>query len=199
MHTRSFILLAAAILLLVAPGLRADTVTFATIPANGNISGPPGSTVGWGFTLTNNSTTMWFDPLSISANVFTNGSPLAIFGFPVLDPQGMTVAGETPSVTVDYTLNTMDPTMSTGLYQFTWDPGAPVGSMNSGTFDINGLFCSTDPNSPSFDPNSCGAPFDLTAPYSVTASGAMGVPEPATVLLLASGLVVVLPRRRAAC
>jgi hypothetical protein len=87
MQTRSPVaLLTVAALLAIAPALRADTVSFATEPMDGSISGPPGSTIGWGYMIFNDSMTMWFEPTNLSADVFTNGTPLNIFDFPILAP-----------------------------------------------------------------------------------------------------------------
>jgi len=187
MRTRSLVaLLAVAAVLVIAPALRADdlTVTFATLPADGMISGPPGSTVGWGYSITNNSTSEYYVASDLSADVFQNGSPLSIFDFPIIGP------GDT--ATEDFSLDTADITMSTGLYEFTWDSSAPVPFTNSGTFDLSGEFC-TDPT----DPTTCTAAPDAFASYSVTSMSPAGVPEPATLLLAASGLLVGLLRRRA--
>ena len=187
MRTCSLVaLLAIAAVLVIAPAVRADnlTVTFATIPADGMISGPPGSTVGWGYSITNNSSLESYVATGLSADVFQNGSPLAIFDFPVVAPM--------TTVTEDFTLNTADITLSLGLFEFTWDPGAPVPFTNSGTFDLSGEFC-VDPT----DPTTCTAAPDAFASYSVTSMSPAGVPEPATLLLAASGLLVGLLRRRA--
>jgi hypothetical protein len=90
----------------------------------------------------------------------------------------------------------MDPTLSTGLYQFTWDSGAPVGSTNTGNFILSGEFCDSDPT---VNLNAvCNAIPDLSAPYSVTATAPVGaIPEPATLLMTATGLsALALMRKR---
>jgi hypothetical protein len=86
----------------------ADTFTFSTIPPSGSISGPAGSTVGWGYSVTNNSLDQWlvFNNIGTDA-VFSNGTPNSgVFDFPVVAPN--------TTITTDY-----DGT--NGLYEFSWD------------------------------------------------------------------------------
>ena len=59
----------------------ADLITLDLIPATGNVEGSPGSTVGWGYTITNNSAD-WLQPESLNTDVFLNGTPNSVFDFP---------------------------------------------------------------------------------------------------------------------
>jgi hypothetical protein len=167
-------------LLAATPPARADSLTFTlgTLPASGAISGPPGSTVGWGYTITNNSASYWLVTTGVSADPFVNGTPNAgIFDFPAVAPLS--------TLTVAY-----DPSNFLGLFEFTWDPNAPVGFVNMGTFVVTGEFWDNDPflggNFFDFAP-------DASAAYSVTATA---VPEPSTLLLLATGVAGVAMRKR---
>src|SRR4051812_14383871 len=112
------ILAVAFILISHSPFAIADSFTFETIPADGNVSGPAGSTVGWGYSIINNSLSDWLETTVITAGVFQYGSPLAIFDLPILAP------GAKAKVL-------FDPVNGFGLYQLTWDVDAPAGFVNS--------------------------------------------------------------------
>ncbi len=163
------VLIALSLTLLFASGpARADTYTFSLIPASGDVSGLAGSTVGWGYSITNESTTDWLVTTGLSSDPFLNGIPNLIFDFPDLGP-GVTL-------TVPFSL------APTGLYELTWDATAPMGFVNFGTFTLSAEWWTGDPLNG-------GAPImaaaDALAPYSATVAM---IPEPATVLLLLGGL-----------
>lgn len=157
----------------------ADDVTL-TLLAAGNLSGPAGSTVGWGYTITNN-TSNWLESLSLDVGSFTNGTPNLIFDFPNVGPNG--------SVTEDFSVVTTGSCSSPpcGLYEFTWDSNASVGTVNSGTFTVSSEYFSGDPANPAS--TDLGPAPDASANYSVIAASPIAVtPEPSTVLLLLIGL-----------
>ena len=160
--------------MLLAPVARADSWTITLIPMSGDISGSAGSTIGWGFTIDNQSdSTLFLD--TVSADVFQHATPNAgIFSFPEIDPNS--------SLTIDYLMGT------DGLYEITWDANAPAGFVNSGTFLVTAEWCEAS--------GSCSAAPDQTAAYSTTVTGSTAVPEPATWLLLGAGLAVVGWRRK---
>jgi hypothetical protein len=173
---RTWILLSAALLLflLAAPPARADAFTLATIPASGAISGLPGATIGWGYTIMNLSTTDFLQLTAISAGGFVNGTPDAsIFNFPTIGPNS--------SVTVPFVANLQ------GLYQLTWDPSAPIGFVNSGTFMVTGDFC-TDA--------SCTTVVLGMQSQSASYAATVAIPEPGTLLLVGAGVAGLLRRRR---
>src|SRR5579863_5206412 len=67
---------------LVAVGLQtlhADTYSFNLIPPTGNVGGPAGSAVGWGYSLSNESTSDWLVTSDLQAGSFLHGSPNSIF------------------------------------------------------------------------------------------------------------------------
>ena len=79
------LLVLGTIVVLLPTSVFAGSFTFSLIPASGDVSGPAGSTVGWGYTLTND-TALWIQPMGVSAGAFLNGTPNLIFDFPAVAP-----------------------------------------------------------------------------------------------------------------
>ena len=158
---------------------RADSLTFTLIPPD--VSGPAGTTVGWGFSISNTSTSGDFLDISgIDSDLFasTNGTPDAsIFPFPNLAP------GQTAT-------QLYDPVDNLGLFQFTWNSGLPAGTTESGQFRLLGAFC--DPTVDQFcaEDGSVTSVVLATADYSATVSpsGVVNTPEPGSVCLLLAGI-----------
>jgi hypothetical protein len=156
----------------------ADTFTFSTSPASGNLSAAAGSTVGWGYSVTNNSLDQWLIFVSLgSPDSFSNGTlKFDVFDYPIIAPNSM--------LTRNY-----DGT--NGLFEFAWDAGVPAGSSNSGTLVLSAEWWSGDP----FDEIAPGefletAP-EFTLPYSVTvpvSCNCTPVPETSSLKLLAFGV-----------
>jgi hypothetical protein len=173
----------AAMLILVAlgPATVAETAPILqTIPANGDISGSPGVTIGWGYSITNDDPVNWLVTSGVGADPFLSGTPDgSVFDFPIVAP-GATV------------ILPFDSTLAFGLYSFTWDLGTPVGAVNTGTFVVSAEWWDGEPGTGG---NFVDFAADLTAPYSVTAAVAP-VPEPASVGLLLLGAVARWARRR---
>jgi len=169
--------LALAVLLATHAVRADDTVTFTVQPPD--VSGPAGTTVGWGYSITNTSTTDYLDISDIDADVFeygTGDSAPFLFSFPGLAPRA--------TFTQAY-----DPVDDLGLFQLTWDADAPVGFTNAGTFGLYGAFC--DPSDPFCVEDDDTPGSDLVfAAYSATVvpSGPVSTPEPSSLLLLFSGL-----------
>jgi hypothetical protein len=158
--------------------LAAETVSFTLLPANGNVSGPAGSTVGWGYQLTNNGSTDWFVPTDLNTDSsFSDGTPTLLFDFPDLAPN--TTAMET-----------FDPVNGIGLYQFTWDPSAPGGSVNSGNFVLSGEWWDGDPlNGGNFIADA----IDISAAYTASVNtGTSSSPEPSSLAMAVSGLGILI-------
>lgn len=153
------------------------------IPPGGALTGTPGSTVGWGFSLTNTT-----DFLQITSSEFcldssgvTTACQLPTIGTytDFIGPNGP-VAGpppESPTVTQAFDLGTQQ-----GAGSFTISAAAPVGAQNTGQIVFFYNLYSVSPNDPNFNPvtDTLATDQTLTAAASVTVVGATGVPEPAT-------------------
>jgi len=153
----------------------------ALIPSDGIIAGIPGSTIGWGYTITN--TVDWlvltsasFEP-STSMGAFTDYTQ---FNFFVVGP-----APESTSVTQNF-----DSVALTGAGSFTIAPDAPPGTDIIGQIVMTYDLFSVDPNSPSFNPYldtiSTDNPLPVFAEVQVVAT-----PEPATWLGVITALSLV--------
>jgi hypothetical protein len=157
------------------------TFSFGLLPAGGAISGEAGTTIGWGYTITNESDS-WLEILNLDSDSFLNALPdPSIFDFPILAP------GATATMAFNATL--------AGLFQLTWDATAPVGFTNVGTFRLLGLFYDGDPL---LAANFLGESFEGSASYSATVAPPAPVPEPATLLLMGTGAAGLWLRRRRA-
>jgi hypothetical protein len=136
-----------------------DGVTFTLV--NANLTGNPGDTLTWDYNVTNASGFQILG-LFVSGGIFSGGTPnaLAFDGFGA-------------SGTID------DGSSLQGvLFSFASDPSVSS-SLNSGQFDLTVLLFDTNLDT-----------IDLFADYTGTISpAAMNVPEPSTLLLLASALV----------
>ena len=154
----------------------ADSYTFSLIPANGAISGIPGSVIGWGYQITNNSTTDWLSTLSVNAGIFQHATLDSgdYFDFPIVAPGA--------TVTVAFTEAGISG-FGAGLAALTWGANAPIGFTDSGNFDLSACFA-----------NSAGACVlaapDAFAAYSATVVSP--VPEPPSFTLLSSFLFILL-------
>lgn len=179
-------LIAALFLLVLGIQAKADTISLTLNPANGAITGTAGSTVGWGFTLTN----LGADFAVVTGSDFCVGAPSS----PCSNSLGtytdfvgaqFIVAGPSPessSIT-----QTFDISLMTGIGSFNINLGA-TGSVLGEILLTYDLY-SVSPNDPNFLPTdivSLGN--SLTAPASVTVAG-QAVPEPGSFLLLAGGLL----------
>jgi hypothetical protein len=172
--------IAVAVWLLGATTASAGPFSFSLLPADGAIAGEAGSTIGWGYTVSNDSDD-WLEIFGLNADGFSFAfTDASIFDYPILAPGA--------SHTVAY-----DAATFAGLYQLTWDIGAPVGLTNVGLFVLSGRFYDGDP----FDGGSLlDATSDQSAGYSASVNEMAPVPEPGTLLLMGSGATALLLRRR---
>jgi hypothetical protein len=168
----SWLLTVALVLICGGSTLKSDTLSLSLVPGS-SITGNAGSTVGWGYDITNDSAN-WVETVNLTADVFTNGAPKSIFDFPVIAPFSSVLVAFSTGSSASCTAP------DCGLFEFTWNTNAAPGSTNAGTFTITSEFFGTDPLT---DPNAVdlGPAPDMTASYSVATTG---VPEPQTYALL---------------
>ena len=159
--------------LAVLPAAAADIYTF-TVPDAVTVSSLAGFTTGWGYSLHNDSTSLWLVTTDLSAGTFQHATPDLLFDFPDIAPGA--------TVTVPY-----DPVTGAGLYQIVWDTDTPASFINSGTFNLMAQWWNGDPVA--------GGSFVQNAPNASQSYSATITPEPATVTLMAlAGLLLAIPR-----
>jgi hypothetical protein len=153
----------------------ADSFTFSLLPAGGNVSGTAGSTVGWGYSVSNLSQADWLVTTNLASDLFAQGTPSLLFDFPVL----------APGATATEAFDAMD---NVGLYEITWDGSAPSGYTNNGEFTLSAQWWSGDPTNGG---TYIGDGPDATASYSATVSPSfVSSPEPATIRLSLSAILM---------
>jgi hypothetical protein len=112
-----------------ATAAHAAGISSFSLTATADISGLAGSTIGWGYSITNGSDTSWMAPTALNAGSFLNldlsvaPNPNLLFDFPIIAPGATANANYVPGLS--------------GLYEMTWDPLAPVGFVNSGDFVLS--------------------------------------------------------------
>lgn len=144
----------------------------ALTPPDGNIGGPPGSTIGWGYDIANEDAALWLVLTGVSADPFEHATPVALFDLPVLAPQQSLLR----------LFDGVD-----GLYALTWDTTAPVGYVNVGTFLLTAEWWSGDPLAGgSFFAAADSISLDYSA--TVTQQQPGELPVPASVALIGAGL-----------
>jgi hypothetical protein len=149
--------------------------SFALTPTDGAISGTPGSTIGWGYAITNSDLKygLLITDFGLDGSPgFDSATAFGLFDFPVLDPD----TAQTEQ---------FDPLASIGFFQIVWDASATIGLINTGNFFVTGQF---------FDPltgDNVGSPITEEASYTATVVAPVGtaVPEPSSLTLLSSGLI----------
>lgn len=165
--------LLATMFLAVLPVMAADIYTF-TVPNAVTVSTLAGFTTGWGYSLHNDSTSLWLVTTDLSAGTFQHAIPDVLFDFPDIAPGA--------TVTVPY-----NPVTGAGLYQIVWDTDTPASFVNSGTFSLMAQWWNGDPVA--------GGSFVQNAPNASQPYSATVTPEPATITLMAlAGLLLVVLR-----
>lgn len=176
-------------LLLSASAAWGDTWTFTVDPAGSPsvVGAPAGGTNGWGETIVNQSSRYFLlvDPVNITNLNGISVTLNSLFGPPDLAPGGSDTQPYSPG--------------STGLYEFTFGPGAAVGQSASGTFQLTANWYTADPFplDPLATPGTLVGPADtLTVDFKAIVTGATfppgggGVaPEPGAAVLAVTGIL----------
>jgi hypothetical protein len=159
----------ATLLAAVAPVMTADIYDFSVLHNSGAITGVTGSSIGWGYSIHNESSSLWLVTTELDSGVFQHGTPDLLFDFPAI--------ASATTVTVPF-----DVVKGAGLAELTGDSSAPGGFSNSGNFVLSADWWSGDP---------LGAGRDLfAAPASVQSYVAsVATPEPATIALISLPLL----------
>ncbi len=157
-------------------------------PPDGNVTGAPGDTVGWGFSIAND-TAFYLVVSSVTPSGFSFIP--GVFSDYIASVNFVVIAPNTTSPVEPFNAS-----LSQGFGQYAIDLGATPPDSDSGTFTVSYDLFVMDPNDPLFDPDqgTFGQEFDpITA--SVTVVDDVDVPEPSTVLLFGAGLAMLLGRR----
>ena len=145
-------------------------------PPDGAVSGTPGATVGWGFSLSSDT-----DFLVVSGASFT--APAVFGSFTDYISASFFVVGPPPENSP--LSQAFDPALMTGIGAFTLDPGAVAGRVGRGQIVLTYDLFSVSPNDINFDPDTD----TLSTGNTVSADASVAVvPEPASLLLFATGL-----------
>jgi hypothetical protein len=175
----------AALLLAAAPLAQGALVINALNPVGGALTGIPSATVGWGFTVFNDSTSDW---LVISSSRFLTlpgwGSYADLVG-----PQGIVLQPEA------ILTQTFSAATGSGAGSFAINPAAGLGWTVSGNLELLYDIYDSDPDAD--DSVQTGASTVRSA-ASVTVAESAAVPLPPTAALLALGLFGMRRARRAA-
>lgn len=175
-HRITLMVFAAAV---VIPAAEANTI-FTVTPST--ISASPGSTVGWGFTIFNDS-----NYLVVTGADFSPASPLGTFT-DYISQFNFIVVGPSPEATS--VSQTFDMNALTGVGSYAIAQAAPPGSNITGQIVLSYDLFSRSPNDPNFNPDtdtiSVGNGLFAAAQVNVVS----GVPEPASFGLVAVALLM---------
>jgi hypothetical protein len=161
-----------------------------TLTPSGDLIGTPGTTVGWGFTITNDAdyaqiTSAQYCVKPVNFPLVCNSSALGIFT-DFIGPSGIVVGppGGTDPSSVSQNFDTI---ALTGIGSFAIDNAAPIGAGDLGQIVLTYNLTTLDPN----DPNAVSLGTDLVfaADASITVSDG-NMPEPGTAGLMLVALAV---------
>src|ERR1700730_8316574 len=121
------------------------------IPPSGTVSGGPGSTVGWGFTLTNNANFVTVSGSDFCEGAILSPCPHAIGTYTDFIGQfNFIVAGPPPESSI--VSQTFNQVTKTGVGSFRINPSALNGSVAAGQIVVTYDLFNLSPNDPAFNP-----------------------------------------------
>ena len=172
-----YVLLLTATLVLATSLTVQGAGTMTLIPASGDLSGTPGTTVGWGFSLTGDADYY----LMFSDITYSSLAGWGDFAGYLTDLGSFIVA---PGATVTHPF---DAGLETGVGSFSIHTDAMPGFVTTGIIDATYGIFRISPDNPDFNPDSDIISLDkrFSNPASVTVNP---VPEPSTFLLLGAGV-----------
>lgn len=186
---------AVALLILIALGnlAHADSVPTLTLsPANGALTGAAGSTVGWGFTITNSTDFLLVTSSDFCVGAITSpcSNSLGTFTDFIASDQFVVVG---PSPESSSVTQAFDSIALTGIGSFLINAAAQPGDNVIGQIVLTYDLFNVSPNDPNFNPiaDNISNGNLLTANASVSVP-TTATPEPGTGLLFLSGLIVAL-------
>ena len=174
-------------LLAISRSATADTVTLTLTPSSGTLDGLPGDTVGWGFSLDNDTG----DNLIVANSYFCAGAEVPAFTTcsPSLGASTYTdfIASNGTFLAPDsMESESFDAGTESGVGEYTIDSSALAGEADAGTIVV--LYDLYDA-----DFNQIGPTMELTAPAEVQVTGATStVPEPRTLFFLGFALAALI-------
>ncbi len=169
-------------------------VTLVLDPPGGAIPGTPGQTVGWGFTITNNTT--YYLLFDNSYFCEPGQDPTYTTCAPTLGTYNDYIATNSTEVApMSAITETFGANGTSGFGGYSIYPSAALGAMDSGTLLATYMEYDGDPLTGA---NPVSGDINLSASASVTVITTPAVPEPASWTLLPAGLIcVALVQRRA--
>jgi hypothetical protein len=192
----------AAGLLVTALSLSADPL-LTLIP--GSLSGPPGPTLGWGFTIANDSgyieiTSSQFCENPVNFPLVCSSPTTGTYNDIISSPPNDVIVGPPGGTEADSVSQSFDPVALMGVGSFVINGGASVGASDAGEIVLTYNLSDLDPNDPNYDPSVdlLATDLQLTANTNITVSGPAGppgLPEPGTAWLAFGVLGVCLALR----
>lgn len=172
-------ILVLAVLLALATGVTAQAaiITYNLTPG-GSVSGSPGTTVGWGYSVHNSSATDW---VMLTGSSFTGAPGWGTYNDYFLNPANLVLLAPGGNFSQAF-----DAVLMQGVGGFTIDPLTAAGSNASGFIQ---LFYDTYDADPTLTGNWQTSGSTQVAAQVTADSGATATPEPGTMMLLGSGVL----------